>query len=167
MLEKAAIELQELLGALITEHQHLLALVERKLHALAGADHMMIHECCLKENQHIQRIGEIEKTRQALLGRITQAIAPRSAKPLSLQEIAVHLTEPSRGRVLELRLSLRKLLETIGRRNQVAGKATESLLHHVQGVISLVTQAVNGSTYGRRPAGGPGGERISSFSATA
>ncbi len=167
MLDQPAIQLQEQLVALLAEHQQLLALIEKKLQALTKADHALIHECCLKENQHIQRIGEIEKARQALLGRITQMLAPRSAKPMSLVEIAGRLPEPARGKVLALRQNLRQLLESIGRRNQVARKATESLLHHVQGVISLVTQAVNGSTYGRRPAGGPGGERISSFSATA
>ncbi|MBI1367588.1 MAG: hypothetical protein GC162_02925 [Planctomycetes bacterium] len=153
---------------LFAEHEQLLLLVKRKQEAMRLAKPQLVTDCCAHENERVQKIAELEKRRQQVLGLLTQKLAPQSTKPMTLSEVAEHAGEPRRGRLLVMHRKLRALIEQIRRENDIARRATEGLLRHVTGVMQMVTAAVGGSgTYGRRGMSGAHATVVSSFSLTA
>jgi hypothetical protein len=165
-MDKWLDELETCLRQMHEEHHQMLALIQRKQQAMRQAKADAVHECCGLENQCIQRIGEVEKKRQACLGRLTAAWAPNSAKPLTIVEIAERVAEPRRGRLLVLKAQLTELMHGVRRENQVAQIATQGLIQHVQGVIKQVAAAMNPGTYGRRGPVVSSNMPCSSFSVT-
>jgi len=142
MIQQRIDALEQTLRHLIDEHVALGRLIAQKQQALRDAKPVDVENCCIMENQHVQRIGEFEKARQGLLGHLTGAWAPDAAEPLTLIEIAQRIDEPQRGRLLVLRQQLREQIKQVQHANAVAHRATEGLLNHVQGVIRQVQRLV-------------------------
>ena len=165
-MDKWLDELEGCLRELDQLHDQLLGLVRRKHQAMRLAQHALIADCVERENAMVQGIAAVEKRRQAAVGQVTFALAPQARQPLRVTEIAGRIDEPRRGRVLVLQQRLQRTIGLIQQENEVARRATDSLLRHVQGVIQQVAAAVGGATYGRRGVVTSPAVAVSSFSIT-
>jgi hypothetical protein len=151
-MDKALAELEAGLTQLIAEHRQLLEQLRGKQQAMRRAKPAEVEARCTQEQAIVYRIGRLETQRQETVRRITQAIDPAAKSPMSITQIAPHIEEPMRGRLLVLRGQLRELIETVRRENDIARVATEGLLKHVQGIVQQVVAAMGAGTYGRRGA---------------
>lgn len=166
-LEAQLDQLEHLMRQLTGEHDRLLDRIRRKQQAVRGGEPGLIEQCCKAENELVQRIAEIEKRRQNAVGEITGHIAPDQREPLTLSRIAESVEEPRRGRLLMLRRELREAVEAVRRENDVARRATEGLLAHVQGVMQQVTHALTSAgTYGSNGTVDASAAAVSSFAIT-
>lgn len=167
-MDKHLTQFEQCLSNLTEQHEHLLTMVRRKQEAMRLAQPDLVADCCERENEHVQTIAAIEHRRQTVLGEITQAIAPQADKPLTLAQIADHVGEPHRGRLLVMQGRLRELIHTIQNENAVSRRAAEGLLKHVTGVMQKVNAVVGAAnTYGRRGVASAAPATVSSFSLTA
>lgn len=160
-------QLVEQMQSLLETHQSLLTLVRRKQEAMRLGQADLVSETCTLENEHLQRIAELEKQRQQIVGHITESLAPDAAEPLRLQQIAERVDEPRRGQLLVLHQQMRQTMQTIQRENDVSRRAAEGLLRHMQGIVQQVTQVMGAATYGRRGAVTPESASVHSISVTA
>jgi hypothetical protein len=153
--EKQLAELEAVLNQQLAANEQLLGLLNSKRAALAAADQKRVVELCQHENIRVQLIGELEKRRMVLVAQLTLAVSPGAREPMRLSDLAERLAEPSRGRILLLRLRLRERMESVRRELGTAQRATEALVKHMQGLIQTISTAVTGiGTYnqvGRRP----------------
>lgn len=160
-------QLVEQMELLLRTHEALLGLVRRKQEAMRLGQADLVSETCTLENEHVQRIAELEKQRQAIVGTITESLSPKAGEPLRLRQIADAVAEPRRGQLLMLHQQLREVMERIRRENEVSKRAAEGLLRHVQGIVQQVQQVMGGATYGRRGSVAPASAAMHSFSVTA
>jgi hypothetical protein len=167
-MDKVLLQLETVLTAEIAAHERLLKLLHQKLSALRRADHEKVADCCQQENQQIQTIGELEKERLTQVAALTQIVAPQAPQPLRMSQLAEHLPEPARGRLLVLRQQLRGQIEQVRQESAIARRAAESLLAHMQGLVRTIGSVMNGgATYGRTGAPPRSVSAISTFQATA
>lgn len=153
---------------MVAAHEQLLSLLEQKRQAVRAADHHKVNEICQVENHRIQSIGEMEKRRLRVMAEITLMLRPGATQPLRMGELAELLQEPARGRVLVLRQELRQRMEQVRTESAVIRSATQSLLHHMQGIVQTIGGAMAGvATYTRRGSMPARTLAISTFSATA
>lgn len=165
-MDKWLDELETCLRRLDEHHDQLLGLVRRKHQAMRMGQHVLIADCCNREHEMVNRIAETEKRRQAAVGQVTFALSPQARVPLKISDIAERVGEPRRGRMLVMQQRLKQTIELIQQENDVARRATEGLLRHVQGVIQQVAAAVGGATYGRRGVVTSPNVAVSSFTVT-
>lgn len=166
--EKSVNQLEALLRTQIASHESLLELMSRKRMAMQMANPAVMAECTLQEAQLVQVIGQCEKERLTHVADLTLLLDPDASEPLSLMDLAQKLPEPTRGRLLTLRLELRRRMERVRVESGVMAKASQSLVRHVQGLIQMIGTACTGvSTY--NPQGGrhQAATAVSTFSATA
>jgi len=167
-MDRDLLELENHLKQMLAEHQRLLELVRRKRQAMASASVGLVSDCCQRENECVQRIGRLEKSRQELVARITTHCDADAREPMTLGQIADRAGEPARGRLRVLHASLRELMGVVRSENRVAQAAADGLLQHVRGVIQSVRQAMSASgTYGRQGITPPVATAASSFTTTA
>ena len=146
-------QLHDILKQQVSAHEQLLMLIKRKRRMLQTADHRHLADLSGQENRVVQAVGELEKERLALVGRLTLAIDPAAKEPMRLADLAQRLEEPGRGHLLVLRQQLKERMEQAKRETTIAKRATESLVRHMQGLIQTVGSVVTGvSVYGRQGA---------------
>ena len=163
-LDQLATQLQQLQAA----HEALLSLVRRKQQALRLGQAELVSETCTLENEHVQRIAELEKQRQRIVGQITAELSPNAKAPLQMRQIAEAVAEPRRGQLLVLQQRLRQTMRTIERENEISRRAADGLLRHMQGIMQQVTAAMGGGTYRRGgDVASPPSASMSSISVTA
>ena len=166
-MDKQLRQLEQHLRDLLEEHEAMLRLIQRKREAVRQARPAVVEDCTERENQHVQRIGQIEKARQELVAQITTALDAQATEPMRLGQIVERLDEPQRGRLLALQAKLRDCMEQVRRESRVVADAMTGLLQHVQGLVQMVAQTVGGggvySSRGRVDAAYAG---VSSFSTT-
>jgi hypothetical protein len=152
----------------IASHETLLGIMLRKRQALQLANHVMMTECTLQENEQVKVIAQTERERLDLVGRITLMIDPQAKAPMKLLDLAQRLPEPTQGKILMLRLKLRERMENVQRESSVARKASETLLRHVQGLVQMIGSACTGvSTYSQQGLHHRSATAVSTFNATA
>ncbi|MDY7107796.1 MAG: flagellar protein FlgN [Planctomycetota bacterium] len=135
--------LMRILAAQVDRHRRLLTCIERKRQAIRGADIDGITKLCQAEQRIAHRLGELEKQRLALVGRLTERTAPRAAKPLSLREIAA-LADPERRRRLEaLAETLREMIGRVRRESSIVTAAANALSRHMTGIMQTVNAALS------------------------
>lgn len=167
VLEKNLASLETLLHEQLKLHEQMLALLQRKKAALARADHAQVTDLCKLENQQVQAVGELEKNRLRLVGDLTLQLEPAAAAPMTLPELAQRLPEPARGRLLVLRQQVRQRMEQVRQEASVIRRATESLMHHIQGLVQTIGSAMHGvGTYNRAGAPPKAALAVSTFSTT-
>lgn len=132
-LDQAVHELEAVLRELCEAHQRMSILLADKLGALRRADHAAVAVALGRENQQIQLIGELEKRRLTLVALLTQLIAPTAQTPWRLTELAVHLPEPARGRLLALRSQMMNQMQTVQKESALARRVSQELVRHMQG----------------------------------
>ena len=165
-MDKQLNQLESHLQQLLTEHESLLSLVRRKQQAMREANARLVGDCCELENERVQKIGEIEKTRQLVVAELTEMLAPGAAKPLTVGQIAEHLDEPRRGRVLVIQTQLVRVIGDVRKESAITRAAMERLLNHVNGMVQTIVKTVGGATYGRGGMVSAAPSLVSSFSAT-
>lgn len=166
-MDNTLAQLLEQMESLLKAHEGLLGLVRRKQQAIRLGQPDLVSETCTLENEHVQRIAELEKQRQRMVGELTQQLAPNATEPLRLRQIADEFPEPTRGQLLVLHQRLRQTMQTIQRENAVSRRAADGLLRHMKGIVQQVTQAAGGATYGRRGSIAPAATSVNSLSLTA
>ncbi len=159
-------QLEGVLKQLGTAHESLLSLLKAKRVALRESDSDRVSAYCEKENLCVQKISELEKQRLELIGQLTEQLEPNADQPLRLVQLAEHLPEPRRGRLLVLKQQLTQHMENIRNETAVIRRATESLAKHMQGLVQTVAGAMAG-VYGQRGAPVAGAMTVSTFEATA
>ncbi len=167
-MDKHLTQLETHLRQLLEEHTALLSLIRSKAEALRKADAARVGECCELENHRVQKIGEIEKNRQAVVVALTQQLDPAATEPMSLKRIAEHTDEPQRGHILVLQAQLTQMMNDVRRESAVLRHAMQRLMNHVNGMIQSIVQNVSGSgTYNQRGVVASSPAVAASFSATA
>lgn len=144
------LELERLLGEMLSEHERLAAVLAGKMDALRRAQPERVTECCRREEAIVRKIAALEQRRQATAQQITRRIDPTATEAMTLREIAESVDEPQRGRLLTLHAKLRDIAQRTQHEARVAKQATEGLLNHVEGLMQRIAQVVaDAGTYGR------------------
>jgi len=130
--------LETTLKQLTDRHEQLLSLMKRQRECLRLADTHGVSECSRLENSLVQAIGDLEKRRQELVAELTRAVDPSAAAPMRMRDLAEHLGEPARGRLLVLREQLRERITAVKEQSSVTRRATEALLNHMQGLVQTL-----------------------------
>ena len=131
-------------------HLQLIMLIKRKHQSMRQGKHKVMSEICVQENTLVRTISELEKQRQAVVGIITQQVAPNAQQPLTLAQIASFLPEEKCERLLQLHKQLLDVIKQTKIETTVAKQAGQALLHHMKGVMQMVSSAVGPGTYGRQ-----------------
>ena len=148
---RAADELQEAMAAQLEDHQRLLRCIERKEAAIRSADIEAVTRICQEENGIAQRLGELEKQRLGLVGRITESLHPGAETPLTVSAIAEAIDDPARTRLLALGEQLRATVGQVRRASSVVRSAAEALSRHMTGIRQTVESALSrAGVYGKR-----------------
>jgi hypothetical protein len=165
-MDKLLAQLDSELAALLAEHEALLELIRAKKQAMTRSRPQEVIDLCQRENQSVQRIGQIEKRRQKLVGQLTAGWAPGATSPLTLGQI-IERAGDRRPRLAGQQAKLRQLMTTIKDENETARRITDGLLRHVHGIFQQVTQAIGAAgTYGRRGSVTASTAAVSTFAVT-
>ncbi len=167
-MDKQINRLEDLLRKQIVMQERLASALQSKLEACRKADRPRMVQMHELENKHLQELAELEKQRLVVVAEITQLIDPQAQRPMRLRELAEHLQEPTRGRLLVLRQQWEDKLKQVKRESSIARSAAETMLRHMQGLVHTITAAVSGiGTYSRTGATPEAVAAVSTFSATA
>ena len=143
-------QLEQVLTRLLDEHEQLIVLLKQKRLALCSADHKKIFDCCKQENEKIRSISELEEQRLRMVAELTAMVAPSASEPMRMADLAEHLPEPMRGRLLVQRSQLKERMDQARCEINVAQRANESLFKHMNGLIQTISSMCSGlTTYGR------------------
>ena len=161
-------DLETVLHDLIRAHEAFGSLLKLKRQALAKAEHDRVMELLEQENAGIQTLSDLEKNRLQLVGELTLVFESEAREPMRLRELASHVEEPIRGRLLVLREQLRDRMQCIQREAGVARRATEMLIHHMQGLVHTLGSVCLGAGVSERSGSMPGDTgALSTFHTTA
>ncbi len=145
--------------AQLEDHQRLLGCLERKRGAIAAADIEAVTRICGEEHTIVQRLAELEKNRLGTVGRITAALAPDAAQPMTVTAIAEAIDEPGRSSLLVLAEQLRATVAEVRQASTVVREAAEALNRHLTGIRQTVQSALSRARVygqgGRLTAGAP------------
>ena len=171
MDNQTQLTIDQLAGVLteqLAAHDRLLALLNQKHQSLRQVQYEQVATGSQRENAVVQQISELEKKRLQLVADLTLALDPQAAQPLKLAELAQRLDEPDRGRLLVLRQQLLERMAEVRRQTNVARRATESLVSHMQGLVQSIGAACSGmSIYASNGAPPPQAMVLSTFNTTA
>jgi hypothetical protein len=143
--------LERILRDQIEMHRHLLQCISRKKVAISTAHITDITKLCGEENVIVQRLAESEKHRLALVGKLTQVLDSKAAKPLTVMEIAAQAREPQQSRIAALAAQLRESLEQVQRESSIVRTAADALGRHMSGIMQTVHAALSRArVYGQR-----------------
>lgn len=135
--------LGRVLAAQIEGHRKLLSCIEKKRQAIRDADIDAITKLCQAEQAITHRLGDLEKQRLELVGRLTERLAPDAAEPLSLCEIAAAADEGRRGGLEALAQGLREAIETVRRESSIVTAAAGALSRHMTGIMQTVNSVLS------------------------
>jgi len=144
-LDTLVASIESVMQQAMTLHAALLELLLRKRAALAAADTAAMVELSRLENEKVQQISELEKTRLELVARLTLRLVPGAAEPMPLRDLAVKLPEPMRSRLLVQRQKLREQMLKVKEQTSIARRATEALARHVQSLVQTVHSLASGA----------------------
>jgi len=154
-MDKQISDLEQTLRQQLEAHGQLLGLMQGKLGALREAQHTRVAQCAQEENGLVQQIADLEKTRLEQVAGLTLLVQPDAPEPMRLVELAQHLPEPARARVLVLRHELRTRMGELQKQTGIARQATSALVSHMHGLMQSIGAAMSGvGTYepsGSRP----------------
>ena len=161
-------ELEQVLGEATRVHEELYKLLERKRAALRSTDSDAVTQLAELEAEKLRRVAELETRRMQLVGALTQHLAPQATEPLRLRDLAAHLPEPQRGRLLVMRGQLVERMEQVRHAASIARRATETLMQHIQGVVRTIGVMSTGvCTYGSAGAPAAGATAVRTINLTA
>lgn len=134
-------EMRELYGQLRTT-------IRKKLQAMREASIELLQSCTAREGFLAGRIAEREGLRRQLVERLAGrlGLAPAAARSMPVSQVAQHLSEPLRGRLLAVAAGLREQAEAVQTANRTAALATGSMLKHLRAVTDAMTEGGTEST---------------------
>ena len=135
--------LMRMLAHQFEAYKKLLSCIEQKRQAIRSADIDGIMSLCKVENTIVRRIGDIEKKRLALVGRITGQLAPDADKPLSPSEIGDLIDEPQRTELTTLAAQLRETVLTVRKESSIVKSAADALSLHMSGIMQTINSALS------------------------
>ena len=124
-------------------HRVLGRFLTEKRQAIRDGDIDAISDLCQKEHGITQKIGDAEKQRLVMIGDLTEMIAPTAELPLSVREIAEHVAEPKRARLLCVAESLRAEIDAVRRESSIVAAAARTLSAHMTGIMQSVNRALS------------------------
>jgi hypothetical protein len=139
-------ELIAVLTTLLADHRELAAGIERKREAIRAADIDAIAGLCHAEGVIAQRLREVERGRVAIVGRLTELLAPGASAPLGLVEIADRAERAGAAEAAALRtlaIDLRAEVRAVRRASSVVASAAVALNRHVTGVMQTVNSMLS------------------------
>ncbi len=143
--------LEAILRAQVQGHTRLLACIERKRTAIRSADIRAVESLCGEENAITPKICDLEKKRLDVIGRLTAALAPSAAAPLTVSEIAARLDQQKQERLLALAAQLREVLADVKKQSAIVRAAADALARHMGGIVQTVHSALSrAGVYGHR-----------------
>ncbi|MEX0887373.1 MAG: flagellar protein FlgN [Phycisphaeraceae bacterium] len=161
-------ELEDVLTAAARIHEELLTLLDRKRHALRSTDTDAVAQLGELEADKLRRVAELETRRMQLVAGLTRHFAPDATEPMRLRELAHRLPEPHRGRLLVMRQQLVDRMQRVREAASVTRRATETLMHHIQGVVRTIGVLSTGvCTYGAAGAPTAGATAVRTINLTA
>jgi hypothetical protein len=135
-------ELELLLERYIALHERILDLTNLHRAALSKADGEAMKACLAQQQGLWTQVRDLDAARAKLAQRLAARASDASTQP-TIAQLAQHLPEPSRHRVLALSAALRDLLSRIQKQSQVIQSATRTLLAHMDGLMQQVVRTVN------------------------
>ncbi|MFN7020502.1 MAG: flagellar export chaperone FlgN [Phycisphaerales bacterium] len=148
-LEAAATALDEVLLALIAEHENLLKIATRHRAAIASADPRTMAECLNAQAAAAERIAGLERRRQAAVAAMG-APGPASRDRVTIAQLAAGLPEAVRARLLAAAERLREVLTRLHREHAAIRSAAESLSSHMEGLMRQICRRLShAGTYAR------------------
>jgi 23S rRNA A2030 N6-methylase RlmJ len=160
--------LEQTLRQQLSLNSELLELLKRKRDVLRASDTQAVIGLCTLEHEKIQKIADLERQRLNQAADLTLLVDPQASEPMNLAELADHLGEPSRGRLLVMRHQLLDRMKAVHEETVIVRSATEALAKHMHGIVQTIGALSAGvSTYGNRGAFPQSNTAVSTFSATA
>lgn len=151
-LQAVAEQLEALLRGMISEHETLLQITGRHRAALAAADREQIDRCVSEQRDAAHRLSLLDGQRNILTRAATAALRgalPAGVSPTAAM-IAAACPEPQRSRLLDLAARARTVATEVSARQGAVRMAAETLMAHMQGLITQVTQSLSHTgTYAR------------------
>lgn len=148
-------ELLGTLGALREQLNGLIELADRKLAAMRAADAPTLHTLAAEEGRLVREHYETDRRRRACVARLAQQLPAGTPRPRTLTELAGHVPEPDASRIRSHGEGLRRLAETLQRKNRIVMRVAQELHRHIGAVLADVTTAQ------QEPAGyGPAGREL-------
>ena len=162
------VSLEATLKQLLDLHGELLELLKRKREVLRANDNHAMTDVCVLEHEKVQKVAELEKQRLNLVAELTLTLNPQAREPLMMADLAEHLGEPTRGRLLVLRQQLLERMKQVQDETHIVRRATETLAKHMTGIVQTLGALSSGiATYGSRGAFPQQNAAVSTFSASA
>ncbi len=146
-----ATEVLTVLEDLIAAHHRWLIVINDHRHALSRSDTKSCERCTLAQQQIMGEIAELETRRQDLL-QIAALDHARTAEPFTITELAHHVAEPQRAKLLDAGDRLLTIIDQTRKAQQVLALAAGALAAHMEGLVRQVaTKLQSAATYS--PAG--------------
>lgn len=134
-----------ILSSQLELHGRLAVCIERKKECIRQAQIDSVAEICEEENEIVQKLGELEKTRLTLIGELTESLRPEASVPLTLIEIVGMAEDEQAGRLISLRDELRERVKQVRRESSVVRIAADKLNRHMIGILQSVRSALSGA----------------------
>lgn len=138
--------LEALLRELTSAQEELALVLGQKLDAMRKADTAAMQSATAREGFLLDRLGQLDMQRHAVLNRVVEAVGlPRSAS-MTLSQIAARLDERTRGRLTKLMQELRERMLRVAEANRVIALVSGEMLAHYRNVFSALTRGSEEST---------------------
>lgn len=148
-------ELLATLDALREQLSGLVEMADRKLAAMRVADAPALHALAAEEGRLVREHYETDRRRRACVARFAQQLPAGAPPPRTLAAVAERLPEPDASRIRSRCEGLRRLAETLQRKNRIVLRVAQDLHGHIGAVVADVTAAQ------QEPAGyGPAGREL-------
>lgn len=129
----------------------MLALAGRIRDSLRTADADSLRACLSEQAMAMQRLGELERERAAVVKAAGPVARPDPGRPVRLHDIASALPEPDRARLTSAAARLKETVARVLREQRSLGAAMGALAGHLEGVMRGVARSLNqAQTYSRR-----------------
>jgi len=143
--------LEQILRAQLEGHKRMLTCIERKRDAIRTADIELVTTICGEENTLIQKMGELEKRRIELIGRLTSHFMPRASAPMTVTQVAEAVGEPFAARLQAHAAQLKEMIGRVRRESSIVRQAADALNRHLGGIVQTVHSALSRArVYGQR-----------------
>jgi len=133
-------DLLRLLDALATMNEQLYTLIGTKIDAMKRADLHAMRECGARERDMVRNMHEREGFRRQLMDAIGEdwGLSPRSARELSVTQLASRLAGSQGTALSEAAGRVRKAVFKVTQANRVAGVVCREILHHLKWIFASV-----------------------------
>lgn len=143
--------LEHMLRAQLEDHRRLLACIERKRHAIRGADVAAIEAVRIEEEPIARRVIESQQQLTLVRERLSSIMRPQSRSAMTLSEIAAAAGGEQHSRLTTLATQLRDVVMQVKKQSAVVRAAAEALSRHLGGIAQSVNSALSRArVYGNR-----------------